>query len=211
MNFIFLGPLGQPRMYGTSNCVLVAKYDVRLRESALLSVQAMHTILSRMVLFECRECKERFPTFHPAYAPPRALAKEFEKSTRGRDGVAACNVEVSVWDELPALDAPDGLAPSCSGMCFRCQKDLDERMRDQGGDEDQGLAISLRSADNHMDPCFRCPFHDLQDLFAGATIVEAMLVTLDHMQVNFVTVSSSGLRKFRRNTISFPLLLQDMK
>ena len=31
-----------------------------------------------------------------------------------------------------------------------------------------------------------------------------MLVALDHMQVNFVTVSSSGLRKFRRNTISFP-------
>ena len=55
-----------------------------------------------------------------------------------------------------------------------------------------------------MDPCFRIPVDDLQDLFDGATLVEAMLVALDHMQVNFVTVSSSGLRKFRRNTISFP-------
>ena len=54
-----------------------------------------------------------------------------------------------------------------------------------------------------MDPCFRFP-DELQKLFDGATLVEAMLVALDHMQVNFVTVSSSGLRKFRRNTISFP-------
>ncbi len=55
-----------------------------------------------------------------------------------------------------------------------------------------------------MDPCFRFPWDDLKDLFDGATLVEAMLVALEHMQVNFVTVSSSGLRKFRRNTLSFP-------
>ena len=34
--------------------------------------------------------------------------------------------------------------------------------------------------------------------------VEAMLVALDHMQVNFVTIRASGLQKFRRNVISFP-------
>ena len=55
-----------------------------------------------------------------------------------------------------------------------------------------------------MDPCFRFPWHDLEELFAHATMVEAMLISLDHMQVNFVTVSKSGLRKFRRNTLSFP-------
>ena len=55
-----------------------------------------------------------------------------------------------------------------------------------------------------MDPCFRFPVDDLKDLFDGATVVEAMLVALEHMQVNFVTVSRSGLRKFRRNVISFP-------
>ena len=55
-----------------------------------------------------------------------------------------------------------------------------------------------------MDPCFRFPKDDLQDLFDGATLVEAMLVALDHMQVNFVTVRKTGLRKFRRNTLSFP-------
>ena len=35
-------------------------------------------------------------------------------------------------------------------------------------------------------------------------MVESMLVALEHMQVNFVTVSRTGLRKFRKNTISFP-------
>ena len=55
-----------------------------------------------------------------------------------------------------------------------------------------------------MDPCFRFPLDDLEWLFAHATLVEAMLVALDHMQVNFVRVSTTGLRKFRRNTLSFP-------
>ena len=54
-----------------------------------------------------------------------------------------------------------------------------------------------------MDPCFRFPWDDLKDLFASATLVEAMLLALEHMQVNFVTISS-GLTKFRRNTLSFP-------
>ena len=62
----------------------------------------------------------------------------------------------------------------------------------------------LRSEDNHMDPCFRFPVDDLQWLFDQATVVEAMLIALEHMQVNFVTVSATGLRKFRRNTLSFP-------
>ena len=55
-----------------------------------------------------------------------------------------------------------------------------------------------------MDPLFRFPLDDLKELFDGATMVEAMLVALEHMQINFVTVSRSGLRKFRRNVISFP-------
>ena len=46
-----------------------AKYDVVLRESSVRAVHAMHTILSRMVMFHCKCCRERFPTFHPAYDP----------------------------------------------------------------------------------------------------------------------------------------------
>ena len=55
-----------------------------------------------------------------------------------------------------------------------------------------------------MDPLFLFPLDDLKELFDGATMVEAMLVALEHMQINFVTVSRSGCKKFRRNVISFP-------
>ena len=50
-----------------------ARYDVCLREVPLRAVHAMHTILSRMVMFECSWCRERFPTFHPAFKPPEWL------------------------------------------------------------------------------------------------------------------------------------------
>ena len=64
--------------------------------------------------------------------------------------------------------------------------------------------MALRSHENHMDPCFRFPRDDLQDLFDNATVTEAMLVALEHMQVHYVRVSASGFQKFRRNTLSFP-------
>ena len=117
----------------------------------------------------------------------------------GRDGLATCNTEVSEWDELPPFEVCDGLATSCTGTCLRCQKDMDLQMRDVGGAEERGAVAPLLSAENHMDPCFRFPVDDLQWLFDQATMVEAMLVALEHMQVNFVTVSTTGLRKFRRN------------
>ena len=98
----------------------MAKYDVQLREAALRAVQAMHAILSSMVVFTCNDCKERFPTFHPAYVPPPRIAKEMELLRHGKDGVAACNVEVAKWDELPPLQTVDGLALCCSGTCLRC-------------------------------------------------------------------------------------------
>ena len=64
--------------------------------------------------------------------------------------------------------------------------------------------MAKRSHENHMDPCFRFPYEDLHDLFDGATMIESMLVALEHMQVHFVTCSSTGLRKFHRNVIFFP-------
>ena len=91
----------------------------------------------------------------------------------GEDGVAACNVEVSKWDELPPLQPADGLALCCSGTCLRCQKDMDKQMMDQGGNEDRSAVVALKSEENHMDPCFRFPIDDLQDLFEGATLVKA--------------------------------------
>ena len=80
----------------------VAKYDVCLREQALWAVLAERTILERMVKFDCKVCRERFPTFHPAYEPPPSL--ELALLRRGRDGVAPCNIEVEEWDDVPALE-----------------------------------------------------------------------------------------------------------
>ena len=111
--------------------VRVAKYDVNLRESPLRAVQAMHAILTHMVLFTCNHCKERFPTFHPAYFPPPAIAKDMEILKHGKDGVAACNVEVADWDDMPPLEARDGVATCCSGTCLRCQRDMDEQLQNQ--------------------------------------------------------------------------------
>ena len=55
-----------------------------------------------------------------------------------------------------------------------------------------------------MDLVFRFPHEELQDLFDQATVIEAMLLALEHMQVSFVTIARTGLHKFRRNVISFP-------
>ena len=89
--------------------VRVAKYDLQLRDNALRATQAMHAILSHMCLFHCNECRERFPTFHPAYEPPPSVAKDMEILKRGVNGLAACSIEVARWDELPPLDWVDGV------------------------------------------------------------------------------------------------------
>ena len=110
-----------------------ARYDVCLREEPLRAVHAMHTILSRMVMFNCKWCRERFPTFHPAYAPPRWLEKKMEILKKGRDGVAACDVSVASWDEVPLLPAAgseeDAIASVHSGVCLKCHKDIVKQYR----------------------------------------------------------------------------------
>jgi hypothetical protein len=157
-----------------------------------------------MVLFDCKVCKERFPTFHPAFVPPPALREKVEVLKHGANGLAACSIEVDSWDDWPDLDEDRVVAGCFGGTCLRCQKDMDKQLEDPGGDRERAVIVARRSELNHMDPCFRFPSDELKDLFDGATMVEAMLVALEHMQINFVTVSVSGLRKFRRNVISFP-------
>ena len=65
-----------------------------------------------MVLFVCRECLERFPTFHPEHPPPEAL-----EVTR------TCNITVEVWDQKPDTETPV-YAPLHTGICRRCALDL---------------------------------------------------------------------------------------
>ena len=64
--------------------------------------------------------------------------------------------------------------------------------------------VPKRSERNFMDPCWKFPYEDAGELFAQATVTEAMLVALEHMQVNWVTVGKSRLDKFFKNVISFP-------
>ena len=150
----------------------VAKYDLQLRENALRATQAMHAILSHMCLFHCNECRERFPTFHPAYEPPPSVAKDMEILKRGVNGLAACSIEVARWDELPPLDWDDGVAPLHTGTCLRCQKDMDKQLQEQGGDMERAVIVSRRSERNHMDPCFRFPWHDFKELCTESCAAE---------------------------------------
>ena len=95
-----------------------------LREGPLRAVQAEQTMLTRMVLFVCRCCRERFQTFHPAFVPPEDLSLHL--TARGGSGVAACNIEVARWEEVPPLPevGPSGGAADVAdvyrGICLGC-------------------------------------------------------------------------------------------
>ena len=41
-------------------------------------------------------------------------------------------------------------------------------------------------------------------MFSSATVLESMLVSLEHMMVNYVSAKRTGLPKFHKNVISFP-------
>jgi hypothetical protein len=56
----------------------------------------------------------------------------------------------------------------------------------------------------------------MQQLFREASVLEAMLVALNHMQVSVCTFSAArdsrtGLPRFRKNIISFPQRVADRK
>ena len=77
--------------------------------------------------------------------------------------------------------------------CLSCHRDVrSELQKLQKVDPNaQGCeVIPLRGWQNCMDPFYRFPRHDLADLFALATVTEARLLALEHMQLDFVTVST---------------------
>ena len=172
----------------------VAKFDVRLKEMPLQAVRAVQAMLTRMVLFSCNTCRERFPAFHPAYEPPGHVGLELLK--HGAGGVARCNVDVVRLDEVPS--APD----AGSGLCRRCDVQLaQEFVRQEGGA--RGAVLAKFGARNHMDPVWKFPHEELASLFQAASLTESMFVALEHMQVSFVTAQKTRLTKFRKNVISF--------
>ena len=152
--------------------------------------------LGNMVLFKCNVCKSRFPTFHPAYDPSDA-GVELQLRRGGKLGVPACSVEVASWDPATLPSFPEGeeecvIAEQCRGVCLWCQKDLDQQKK-------EGLEpVPRRSYLNDMDPCWNFPHEELGDLFRSMTVTEARFVALEHMQIDFVTVRRTGLRKLGR-------------
>ena len=185
----------------------VAKYDVVLKEGPLRAVHAKHVMLTRMVLFSCNECVERFPAFHPAYDPRDVPKLDVELLRRGKDGVAACNTEVARWDEFPPFEPSEAelvLAEQYSGMCRRCHVDLVHQRKQLGEQADEADVIAKFSWRSHMDPCFMFPEQELRELFNKASLTEHMFIALEHMQVSFVTAQKTRLTKFRKNVISFP-------
>ena len=100
----------------------VAKFFVRLRETSLRAAHAVHTMLTRMVLFECDCCRERFPAFHPAFAPPPEDASKMELMKVGKGGAAVRNIEVARWEELPvpprATEERLLVVQRCSDLCM---------------------------------------------------------------------------------------------
>ena len=105
------------------------KYDVVFKEGALWAVFAMHKILSRMVMFHCTTCNERFSTCHPAYRPPDDLDLELlgrPKTNKGR-ALAPCCVDVATWDEVPPFKESEEellVAREYTGCCLGCYRDV---------------------------------------------------------------------------------------
>ena len=162
-------------------------------------MHAMRTILERMVLFKCTVCRERFATFHPAYDPTGVL--DLQLFRRGQSNVATCSVDVATWDDVPPLEASAGelLVASChEGKCWACHVDMQTQIEAQGGRE-EGV-VPKRSYLNHMNPWHGFPGgqngRDLRALFESATVLEAMLVALEHMQVHFVLARRTRLPRF---------------
>ena len=168
-----------------------------------------------MILFKCSVCKERFPAFHPDCQPADVLQT-----------TAHCSLAVHSWDRPPP---PVTIATGC---CQRCHASL------QKVETDPLLkGVAAFSSANNMDFLDGMLDENAQDLsplppllspdesrlrseylhlFQNATVVESMLVALAHMQVDVCYLRgqggrASGMTAFRKNIISFPQELEDLR
>ena len=103
-----------------------------------------------------------------------------------------------------------------TGVCQHCHRDLE-----QVEDHEILRGVAKLSAANRMDPLMGFPDdvrlrRHIQHIFDNATMLEVMLVSLQHMQVDTCHFyrrrgGTPGLPLFRKNIISFPQELLEMK
>ena len=117
-------------------------------------MHAYRTMLERMVLFDCTVCRELFPPFHPAYDPTERV--ELQLFRRGPRNVAALNLEVADWDEVPPLEATGEellVASVYEGTCWACHMEIKGQMETPGSNAD--CVVPRRSHLNRMNPMYR--------------------------------------------------------
>ena len=160
-------------------------------------------VLSNMVLFHCKTCNERFPTWHPQHRP------EFELEC-----LKNCDVEAHEWYDMPGEERTRH-ATLHRGMCRRCHKSLEKV-----ANKPLLQGVATFSARNNFDPLFGidigAAYKEWMYLSLNATVVESMLVALDHMQVSVCYLRNArrfgrGIPAFHKNIISFPQDINDMK
>ena len=184
--------------------VRTAKNHTKFDKETLTRMLEAQRILCNMLLFKCNECNERFPTFHPDHKPKMKL-----------EVLATYPCEVCTFDEEPS-NTRQKLAPLHTGMCQRCARDLAKVV---GHPQLDGVSVfgtlnrmNLLHGIQPESPELR-EFHHL---FSEATVVEEMLVAMHHMQVSVCTVGTAarkgfGMTTFRKNIISFPQELNELK
>ena len=197
-----------------------AKVALSFRKHLLQRVCDAHEMLHNLILFRCSVCKERFPTFHPLCEPPFDL-----------QSAAHCRIAVYSWDQdQPPLGKT--MAPIATGCCHRCSDSIRKVSRDpllQGVavfsaennmDFLDGLCDNNAASLSHIPPLLGKDDGRLRNeylyLFQHATVVESMLVSLSHMQVDVCYLrghkgQKSGVTSFRKNIISFPQDVHELR
>ena len=178
-----------------------AKVHTLLRKGPLDAIQHVQEIMGSLVLFVCRECRVRFPAFHPEH--------EAEMLSMKLQTTRQCQNSVATWDKEP--DQPRLLASTHGGVCSKCAKELEDCEK-----QTELTGVVRFGSRNGQDPLAGFPATDpvqslqmqVHSLFQQATVLESMLVSLTHMQVSVCTFASaggsrSGLPRFRKNIISF--------
>ena len=192
-----------------SSPIRTAKIHAALRKPPLEAILQVQDIMVRLVLFQCRECRIRFPAFHPDFEPPAHLQLQIQRQ---------CPTAVAEWDERPSQE-PNALATRHTGLCRTCADDLGRKATDE-----LLHGVSLFGARNTQDPLAGFPSMDVdsltqleyQHLFRQATVLEAMLVALNHMQVSVCEFTGrqdrrTGITRFRKNIISFPQHVSELQ